>query len=481
MNSTEMGTKKIAKMFGHRFIAGSWSAFAALICILIAVILNLIVEKLPSTVTQIDLTGNSLYTLSAQTNQIVSSLDKDVKLYLLAVSGNEDPTISRFLSRYAALSDHIKVENIDLNIQPTFLKEYDLEKKQIYQNSVIVDCGGRHRLVGTNEIFVTQYSMNNANYSYDTTTTFEGEKVITNAIHYVSNENLPKIYVLKGHGEEELPEYMTEMMKRDNMTYDSISLLSLEAIPEDAAAILINAPSSDLGEDETKMLMSYVAGGGNVVLLTDYIEEGKMPNLLKVTQVMGLTVRNGIVIEGNHKMHLSRNPHYLLPKIASHTVSDSIIKARYYILAPIAQAITKADNSSADITWLLTTSKSSYAKLAGLKMKSTDKEKGDADGPFNVGAISVNGGKMLWITSANLLNIQIDRAVAGGNSNLVLNTLNWMGGQEKSVSIRAKSVDETRLTIPASSSNFWSIVMIGVIPVCLISIGMFIYIRRKRQ
>ena len=135
MNSTEMRTKKIAKMFGHRFIAGSWSAFAALICIMIAVILNLIVGKLPSTVTQIDLTGNSLYSLSAQTKQIVSSLDKDVKLYLLAVSGNEDPTISRFLSRYAALSDHIKVENIDPNIQPTFLKEYDLEKKQIYQNA----------------------------------------------------------------------------------------------------------------------------------------------------------------------------------------------------------------------------------------------------------------------------------------------------------------------------------------------------------
>lgn len=481
MNRLELKQENIRKMFGHRFIAGSWSAFAALICILIAVVINMIVSKLPSTVTQLDLTSNSLYSFSDQTKQIVSSLDKDVKLFLLAVSGNEDPVTMRILNRYAALSDHIKVETVDPTVQPTFLKGYDLDKKQLYQNSVIVDCGGRYRLVGSNEIFVTQYSMNNMNYSYDTTTTFEGEKAITNAIHYVSCENLPKVYMLKGHGEEELPEYLTNMIKQDNMTFETISLLSLEKVPEDATAVIINAPSSDLGEDESKLLMSYVVGGGNIVLLTDYIEEGKMPNLLKVTRVMGLTVQNGIVIEGDRQMHLSRYPHYLLPSVAGHDISDSLKKAGYYILVPTAQPIVKAENSAANITWLLTTSKSAYAKQAGLKMKSTEKDKGDTDGPFNIGAISVNGGKLFWVSSSNLLNSQIDLTVAGGNSNLVLNALNWMGGQGKSISIRAKSVDETRLTVPASSSNFWSVVMIGVIPVCLVSIGMIIYIRRKRQ
>lgn len=229
------------------------------------------------------------------------------------------------------------------------------------------------------------------------------------------------------------------------------------------------------------MLISYLENGGSVVLLTDYIESGKMTNLLKVTEAMGLTVESGIVIEGDRNMRISRYPHYILPEIASHEITDAMIDGGYYILAPIAQPIAETENSEADITWLLTTSSSSYAKQAALDMKTTEKEDGDTDGPFHVGAISEKGGKLIWFSSGSMLNSNVDYTVGGANSNLLLNALNWMGGQEESISIRAKSMDEETLTVPASSSSFWSIVMIGVIPAALIAIGVIIYIRRKRR
>lgn len=481
MSKKERKTGGVKKMFGHRFIAGSWSAIAAVIVIVIAVVANLIVGSLPATTTQIDMTTDSLYALSDQTKRIAASLDRDVTLYLLASSGNEDATISRFLNRYAALSNHIKVENIDPNLQPTFLKGYDLETARLYQNSVIVDSGGRYRLVGYDEIFVTDYSMDYYSYSYNATTTFAGENAITNAIHYVTSDHLPKVYVLGGHGEEELSGDITSMIKQDNMEYETLSLLSLDAVPEDAAAVLINAPASDLGDDETEALIAYLQGGGSVVLLTDYIEEGKMTNLLRVTQSMGLTVQNGIVIEGDRNMRVSRYPHYLLPDMTSHEITDALISGGYYILTPVAQPIAETEGSGADITWLLTTSDSAYAKLAALDTKTTEKEDGDTDGPFHVGAVSEKDGKLIWFSSADMLNGNVDRTVAGGNSNLLLNALNWMGGQEESISIRAKSVDEETLTVPASSASFWSVVMIGVIPAVLIIAGIIIYVRRKRR
>ena len=241
---------------------------------------NLIVKSLPSAATQIDMTGNSLYSLSDQTKQIAASLDKDVTIYLLAVTGNEDDTIVRFLKHYADLSDLISMEYVDPNQQPTFLKNYDLETARLYQNSLIVESGERYRLVGYDEIFVTDYSMDYYTYSYSTTTTFAGENAVTNAIHYVTSDSLPKVYALSGHGEAELSGDITAMIQQDNMEYESLSLLSMDAVPEDAAAIIINVPSSDLGEDETEALLSYLENGGSVVLLTDYIEEGKMQNLL---------------------------------------------------------------------------------------------------------------------------------------------------------------------------------------------------------
>ena len=471
----------IRKMFGHRFIAGSWSAFAAVIVIVIAVVANMIVSSLPSTATQIDMTSNSIYSLSDQTRRIVASLDKDVILYLLATSGNEDATITRFLNHYADLSSHIRVETIDPNEKPTFLKGYNLETERLYQNSVIVDSDGRYRLVGYDEIFVTDYSMDYYSYSYNSTTSFAGESAITNAIHYVTSDNLPKVYVLSGHGEEELSSDIADMINQDNMEYETLSLLSMESVPEDAAAILIHAPSADLGDDETEVLISYLNSGGNVILLTDYIEEGKMTNLLRVTQAMGLTVQPGIVMEGDRNMRISRYPHYLLPEIESHETTEALISGGYYILLPIAQPIVKTDSSDTQITWLLTTSDSAYAKLSALDMQTTEKEEGDTEGPFHVGAVSEKGGKFVWFSSGSMLERNVDYTVSGANSNLILNALNWMGGQEESIAIRAKSMDEETLTVPDSSSGFWSVVMIGVFPAVLVVVGILIYVRRKRR
>ena len=481
MSTRDRKSGGLRKMFGHRFIAGSWSAFAAVIVIVIAVMANLIVSSLPATMTQIDLTADSIYSLSDQTKRIAASLNKDVTLYLLASGGNEDPTVTRFLDRYAALSGHIRVETVDPTAQPTFLRGYELETSRLYQNSVIVDSEGRYRLVGYDEIFVTDYSMDYYSYSYNTTTTFAGENAITGAIHYVTSDSLPKVYLLSGHGEAELADEITAMIRQDNMEYESLSLLSMDAVPEDAAAVIINVPSSDLGEDETELLITYLQGGGSVVLMTDYIEEGKMKNLLKVTQAMGLTVQPGIVIEGDRNMRISRYPHYLLPDMTSHEITDALMEGGYYILTPIAQPIAEAEGSDADITWLLTTSDASYAKLAGLNMKTTEKEEGDTDGPFHVGAVGENGGRLVWFSSGSMLNSNVDYTVGGANSNLVLNALNWMGGQEESISIRAKSMDEETLTVPASSSGFWSVVMIGIIPAVLIAVGIIIYMRRKRR
>ena len=180
-------------------------------------------------------------------------------------------------------------------------------------------------------------------------------------------------------------------------------------------------------------------------------------------------------------MRVSRYPHYILPDMTDHEITDALIEGGYYILTPIAQPIVETDSAAGDITWLLTTSDDAYAKLAAMDMTTTEKEDGDTDGPFHVGAVSENGGKLVWFSSAGMLTDYVDRTVAGGNSNLILNAFNWMGGQEESISIRAKSLDEDGLTVPESSSGFWSIVMIGVIPAVLLCAGVIIYIRRKRR
>ena len=102
--------RRIAQQFRtRRFRAGGYTTFAAVIVVAIAVAVNLVAGALPQSLTQRDLTDSQIYTLSDQTRRIVSSLEKDVTLYQVAVTGQENESIRTLLNRYADLSDHINV------------------------------------------------------------------------------------------------------------------------------------------------------------------------------------------------------------------------------------------------------------------------------------------------------------------------------------------------------------------------------------
>ena len=115
-------------------------------------------------------------------------------------------------------------------------------------------------------------------------------------------------------------------------------------------------------------------------------------------------------------------------------------------------------------------------------MTTTVREQGDVDGPLNIAAASELGeGRMVWLTSAEMLVSSIDAMVSGANSDLFMNSLDWMCEQEETISIRSKSLDTTGLTLTSAQSGFWSAVLIGVIPAALVIAGIVIVIRRKRR
>ena len=138
------------------FRAGGYSAAAALIVIAIAVAVNLFAGALPASITHIDTTSSGLFTLSAQTEQLVSALDKDVTIYWIVQSGSEDSTISELLDRYAGLSSRVSISKKDPVVYPNFASQYTSD--MLYNNSLIVVSGERSQYVSYTDIYVTDYS-----------------------------------------------------------------------------------------------------------------------------------------------------------------------------------------------------------------------------------------------------------------------------------------------------------------------------------
>ncbi len=459
---------------------GTYRASMVVFGCVAAVLVNLIAGKLPSQYLKYDVSDQKLFTTGDQTAEIVKGLDEDITLYLIAQQGSEDATLQELLDRYAGLSSHIKVETKDPVLYPNFVSRYTSEN--LSENSVLVVGQNRSKAVDYYDIY--QYSMDYSTYS-SSLSSFDGEGQITSAIAYVTAEDMPVVYTLTGHDEAELSTTVTSSIEKENIELKSLSLLTEEAVPEDAKAVIIYGAISDISEDEKNKLETYLEQGGQLVMLPGYTDK-ETPNLDSLLSDYGIALAEGLVLEGDSQHHLPNYPYYLLPTIQSSTYTSDV-SSRHVLLA-FAQGMTESPDISDDLTYesLLTTSALSYSKT-NLESENLDQEEGDIAGPFDLGAVVTKTidedteAKLIVFSSETLLDEQVDSMVSGGNSTMFLNVMSQLVDHENTVSIEPKSMSTEYLTVSAGSAIFWGILTIILLPLFLLITGGVIWFGRRKR
>lgn len=474
----------VSKFKSRAFRAGSFSTLAAILVVVIAVVLVLGVESLPTTLTKFDTTATKLFSLSDQSKQIAKGVTDEVTLYLVAQPSNEDPALSALLDRYAAVNSRIKVKHIDPIVTPNFFSQYTSDS--LYENSLVVTCGERSQCINYNDI----YASSTENYSETgvAETVFNGESYITSAIDFVTSDNLPVVYRLTGHGEAYMPSSMQSAIGRENIALKDLGLINQDAVPADAKAIVIYSPKSDLTDDETAKLLDYLNNGGKLLLVTDY-QETVLPNLMSIAANYGLSPVNGIVMEADETHFLRGYAYYLLPTVNSHAITTPLRIGGYYVLMPLAQGILvgEAPRSTVQVTSLLDTSEKSYAKTEGYAISTFERETDDIGGPFSLGVAATedckdsNQAQFVWFTTSEMLQDNINTMVSGANHDLYLNALNWMCEKENSIAVHSKNVDSGQLTVPTSAATRWSLILIIGVPLVILGTGIYIVVLRKRR
>lgn len=457
------------------FRAGSYSLMVSALVLAILVVVNIFVSSLPSSMTKYDISATKLYSITSNTKVVVNALDQDVTIYWIVQSGQEDAVIENLLSKYEALSDHIKVEKRNPDVYPTFAQQYTSET--VMNNSLVVECGDRSRYIGYDDIYLQETDM----YSYSYSTSFDGEGAITSAIDYVISDELPQLYVLEGHGEAELPSTFSEQIEKDNMEVSSLSLLTADEVPEDAACLIIYAPQSDISEEELDMLSDYVSDGGKLLVMSGPVQDGSLSSLNSLLESYGVTVTDGIVVESDREHYAFQAPYILLPDMTSHAITDSLIEENYFVLMPISQGLTMED-SSGTVTSLLTTSAYSYSKADAYDLETYEKEGGDTDGPFAL-AVSIedsSGGGIVWFASSSFLEDMYNAFSSGANGDIAMNALSSLVGESEAMAIRSKSLNYNYLTISESTSSLLKATMIGIFPLVYFGIGVYVIVRRRR-
>ena len=455
---------------------GVFNSTFVLIGIAIVVVVNVLASQLPESVKNVDVTGQKLYTLTDDTYEVLDSLDDDITMYVLSSEDSADSTLKKTLERYEEGSSHISVEYIDPAVSPNFYTKYTDTAPS--QGSVIVVCGDISRVVDYNDIY--EYTVDYSTYT-QSVSAYDGEGQITSAISYVTSEDMQKVYTITGHGETDLGSSFTQALEKMNLSVESLTLLTSDTVPDDAAAIIINGPTTDFSADDARKVSDYLAGGGKVLITSSYEATGDMTNFNSILAQYGLNVRQGMIMEGDMS-HCYQYPFYLLPDVQT---ADQTSGVDGYVMILDAQPIEFTQENSETLTYtpLLETSSSAYLKSDLANLTTYEKEDGDEEGTFTVGANVVDsetGADLTVVGSVAAFNDQVNSYVSGQNLELFKGIVSGYSDSETAVSIDAKDYSYANLNVNQALILAGAVILIILIPVVLIICGIVIWFRRRK-
>lgn len=454
----------------------------------LTVVVNLVVNVMPTDKTAIDCSYSKLYSITDDTKEAVGKLKEDVTIYALVAENKKDSQIDTILKRYEDLSKHVKVEYVNPSAKPYFYQDYTDSAPT--KNSLIVVGEKRSKVIDYYDIYHYESNMDYSTYSYTNDLVgFDAEGQLTSAIEYVTmdEEQLPIVYEVTGHEERSIGSEFQDVIKKANMTLSSVELLNEECVPDDAAAIIINAPQTDFNESDANKVIDYLKNGGKAIIVGSYTGNS-MPNFESILETYGVGFTGGLVAENDAQHYYNMGgPFYLLPEVNSSSYTGSI--GGSYIYIPASMGITFPESSETiTYTSLMDTTDRAVSKSDPNQMQDYQYEKGDIEGPFSVGlAVEENvddenttqllvfASPYIFAEEASQMTVNNSVLFSDAISNLVPQT------QAAGSIIAEKEYTLDNLTVSAMYAVLLGLMLTIAVPLILVILGIVIFVIRRKK
>ena len=477
---------KLKSQFSSRkFKGGAYASIISVIVIAVVLLVNLVVGELGITK---DMTSDGMYSILDSTRDYLEELSDNITIYYLAQDGSDFSyyNLENFFADFNSANKNIQIVQKDPIKYPKFAAEYTDEDISQYSFIVVNNDNGRSKYIDVYDYIITEFDY--TTYSYGITG-IDLESQLVSAISYVTSEDLPVMYCLTGHGEEEVSSTLADGIAKENVVTAELSLIKEAEVPEDCDILFIYCPDYDLDEQELDIIEDYMAAGGSVIMILD-IDSSDLTNLTTLLAYYGVELTGGYIIEGNSQYYMMRTPYQIVPDIESHSITTDLVGTKYAI-CPIAVGMTVNEDlrDTLDYSPLLVTSDDAYSK-ADINASSYEFEDGDIEGPFYVGLEvsetyededgNTTEGRMVIYSCGYFLYDQLISTSTYANADMFYNTLNYLADIEASVSIRSISLSTETITVSASIGNLFGLLYVFVIPLIIIAGGIIVVVRRKR-
>ena len=415
-----------------------------------------------------DLTENKLYSLADQTEKIMEGLEKDVKITAF-VKTSDQRGVQDMLDEYVYRSGKLTVQFVDPDEEPQIARQYQINK----YGTMIVESGLKKETV--NEL---------------------SEAKLTNAIMKVTRDQDKVIYFLTGHGErsiqDEGPEgykQAADAIKNENHMVREFNLVRNIAqgsgVPDSCTVLVVLRPQSNFFPGELDSIRQFVDDGGKALFLLD---PERPDDLAAMLMNYGVEVGNDLVIDISGMGRLfGAGPAMPLVTEYDNTIpiTEEFGVMTFY---PQTASVTPLDAKNGyTVKELLKTSANSYAEkdfLTGLSTGSVTFNDGvDVQGPITIATVmekTIESKK-----SALAVFGDSDFAKNGmwknqGNSDLFLNTVNYLAEEEDLISIRPKEYDDRRVTLTMADVTTIFYLVVIIIPLLVIIAGVVFYVKRGK-
>ncbi|MDR3575156.1 MAG: Gldg family protein [Anaerolineaceae bacterium] len=319
------------------------------------------------------------------------------------------------------------------------------------------------------------------------------EQDITSALVRLANPGKRVVYFLTGHGEYDpngsgttAYSQVKGALTAKNYTVNTLNLLSTPKIPDDALAIIIAGPKKPLSDNEVSLIKDYLAKGKALVYLSIppalmSTPAPKDPLADYLASSWGIQSGNNIVVDPNI------NP----PNVAvtnsygTHAITQKLTLVTVFPTAHSISAGTAPTNVT--LTQLALTSDQAWGEtdiqaLQNNQQITPDKTK-DLMGPVSLavaGENSQTNARLVVIGNADFANDQNYQAY--GNSDFIINSIDWAASQNSLINLTAKT-PTNRVLVPPSGPIIGFILLgsVFVLPGLVIFFGITTWLQRRRR
>jgi len=446
-----------------------YAAFAAIyiLAVLTAVVIaNVLADRYEKSY---DSTANKRYSLSEQTAKIVKGLSQPAYITYFD-QGTRIQHARDLLDQYSQLSPKIHVEFVDPDKDPQKAREAGIKN----YGTAIVEIGAKKE---------EAKSMT--------------EEGITGAIIRDLKNNTRTVCFVAGSGEHPIDDsdrsgysHFKDLLGKENYQAKSVDLLGKAEVPSDCTVLVVGGPTRDYQQPEVDAIQKYVEDGGRALFMLDaplkvgrseIADNDALTNLL---QSWGVTVNKDLILDLNPiGQLLGVGPQVALVRnYDSHAIVNELKGMATGF--PLSRSLTVKNAAKTSVQKLFGSSDTSLAtdNLSSPRVDANDPKnrKGPLDiaaaGTYNTGKQDSQGRFVVVGSSSWAANSFIN---FNGNSDLALNSVDWLASDEDLISIRPKEPEDRRITMTRAQLTLVRSTSQFLLPLVVIVAGVSVWWKRR--